>query len=207
MSIDSGIERPTTFEEWFANWSDRPSMNTYVTDLLRVAFQAGKLTAEPATVAAVFHFTAMDETGTETRGTIEAATEQEAQEKIRQSGRFLTSAFLRKAVTPPASPVIEGMGQVVGVDEGQYWWINERDCIGCEYLHSKSSFETGSRYVRIQQPTFPPRERFTAPPRPELVLVMNKSNGAMSWIAKSERTVLGDVVILNPQTGEPLNKE
>jgi hypothetical protein len=84
----------------------------------------------------------------------------------------LLEGFLRKIAelrTPPE--VIEGRGQVVTAEQaGQYWGKDGNAkafyCTKCE----GGEFMKGTRYMRISEPTFPPRAAFVAPPKPEQVL-------------------------------------
>jgi hypothetical protein len=73
------------------------------------------------------------------------------------------------AGTAPAPPeVIEGRGQVVTAEQaGQYWGKDGNAkafyCTKCE----GGEFMKGTRYMRISEPTFPPRPAFVSPEKPE----------------------------------------
>jgi len=112
--------------------------------------------------------------------------------------------------------VIEGRGQVVA-PEYHGWWLRQRIETGhirAIELGDKPyiTFEEGFRYMRC--PTFPPRPVFTAPEKPELVLV--RPVGKQSrWATKatdgdyvcSETGTIyppSEVELLNPATGEVL---
>lgn len=115
---------------------------------------------------------------------------------------------LQRQSQQPQPEVIEGRGQLVTEEqEGDWLYVSKLNPENKPDVSRKElgeAFDKSYRYMRC--PTFPPRTTFQPPPKPELVLVMNRSNGALSWIAKGENMILGDVAILDPASGNPVGE-
>ena len=121
---------------------------------------------------------------------------------------------VRFPLAPPPE-VIEGRGQ--RVEEPGFFWCERPDGAINGPTMKRDTFADGYRYLRLPDPTFPPRKpAFVAPPKPELVLLRHKSSGLIAWAAKEEdghgyRTVDGrwweQVELLDETTGEVLPAE
>jgi hypothetical protein len=77
-------------------------------------------------------------------------------------------SWYMKAVPTSSPEVIEGKGQAVP-RPGVYAWDDEHGNTFAEVWDAEDKLQEGVRYIYVGPlPTFPPREPFTAPPRPEL---------------------------------------
>ena len=130
-------------------------------------------------------------------------------------------AALRKIAelkaSPPSPPeVIEGTGQVAS-RPGIYAWDDKDGNVFASTWEDHETLQEGVRYIYVGPfPTFPSRVTFTAPPRPELVL-LRLANGEYRWAIKRgdkfDQTT--DVItwrkdeceVIDETTGKPLNKE
>lgn len=133
----------------------------------------------------------------------------------------LLEDFLRKIAelkaSPPSPPeVIEGTGQVAS-RPGIYAWDDKDGNVFASTWEDHETLQDGVRYIYVGPfPTFPSRVTFTAPPRPELVL-LRLANGEYRWAIKRgdkfDQTT--DVItwrkdeceVIDETTGKPLNKE
>lgn len=168
------------------------------------------LTAEPATVAS--------------EGQVRILAEQlcgmhEADRRTAPWAISDVESLIRKRLqlSPPSPPeVIEGTGQVAS-RPGIYAWDDKDGNVFASTWEDHETLQEGVRYIYVGPfPTFPSRVTFTAPPRPELVL-LRLANGEYRWAIKRgdkfDQTT--DVItwrkdeceVIDETTGKPLNKE
>lgn len=76
-----------------------------------------------------------------------------------------------KPATPSTPKVIEGKGQAV-TEPGWYAIEDSVGDIEVEHVCADTKFKNEHRYVLLPLPAFPPRQSFTAPPKPEPIKII-----------------------------------
>lgn len=99
-----------------------------------------------------------------------------------------TGNWQKLEATPATPAVIEGRGQAVTREQIGYYWSTDSsgDNLSIGFFSDGDSFYRGCSYIKIEQPTFPPRPTFQPPPKPELVTDESVDAARYRWLRDND---------------------